>query len=57
MTDVDMPLTEITGAKRLAAAMIDTALRARFALMVAEFQRELDTVGRRPVSQRSADKN
>jgi hypothetical protein len=27
MTDVDMPLTEITGAKRLAAAMIDTALR------------------------------
>ncbi len=57
MNDVDLPLTEITRAKRLAAAMIDPALRERFALMVAEFQRELDTVERRPVSQRSADKN
>jgi hypothetical protein len=57
MTDVDMPLAEITHAKRLAAAMIDTALRERFALMVAEFQRELDTVERPPVSQRSPEKN
>jgi hypothetical protein len=53
MADVDMPLTEITRAKRLAAAMIDTALRERFELMVAELQRQLDTVERRPVSQRS----
>jgi hypothetical protein len=57
MTDVDMPLNEITHAKRLAAAMIDTALRERFALMVAEFQRELDTGERRPVSQRGPEKN
>ncbi len=57
MPDVDVLLTEITRAKRLAAAMIDTALRKRFELMVAEFQRELDTVEERPVSQRSPDKN
>jgi hypothetical protein len=29
MPDVDMPLTEITRAKRMAAAMINTALRKR----------------------------
>jgi hypothetical protein len=57
MPDVDVLLTEITRAKRLAAAMIDAALRKRFELMVAEFQRELDTVEERPVSQRSPDKN
>jgi hypothetical protein len=57
MPDVDMPLTEITRAKRMAAAMINTALRKRFELMVAEFQCELDTVERRPVSQRSPEKN
>jgi hypothetical protein len=57
MPDVDVLLTEITRAKRLAAAMIDAALRKRFELMVAEFQRELDTIEERPVSQRSPDKN
>jgi hypothetical protein len=57
MPDVDVPLTEITSAKRLAAAMVDTALRKRFELMVAEFQGELDTVEQRPVSQRSPEKN
>jgi hypothetical protein len=57
MPDVDVPLTEITRAKRLAAAMIDTALRKRFELMAAEFQRELDTVDQRPISQRSPEKN
>jgi hypothetical protein len=41
MPDVDVLLTENTRAKRLAAAMIDTALRKRFELMVAEFQRDL----------------
>jgi hypothetical protein len=55
--DVDVPLTEITRAKRLAAAMIDTALRKRFESMVAEFQCELDTVEQRPVSQRSPERN
>jgi hypothetical protein len=55
--DVDVLPTEITRAKRLAAAMIDTALRKRFELMVAEFQRELDTVEQRPVFQRSPEKN
>ncbi len=57
MPDVDVGLTENTRAKRLAAAMIDTALRKRFELMVAEFQRELDTVEQRPVSQRSPENN
>ena len=55
--DVDVHLTEITRAKRSAAAMIDTAMRKRFELMVAEFQREIDTLDERPVSQRSPDKN
>jgi hypothetical protein len=57
MPDVDVLLTEIARAKRLAAAMIDTALRKRFESVVAEFQRELDTVDQRPVSQRSPEKN
>jgi hypothetical protein len=57
MPDVGVPPTENTRAKRLAAAMIDTALRKRFEFMVAEFQRELDTVEQRPVSQRSPEKN
>jgi hypothetical protein len=57
MPAVDVPLTEITRVKRLAAAMIDTALRKRFELMVAEFQRELDTLEQRPVSRRSPEKN
>jgi hypothetical protein len=57
MPDVDVLVTENTRAKRLGAATIDTALRKRFELMVAEFQRELDTVEQRPVSQRSPEKN
>jgi hypothetical protein len=57
MPDVEVPLTEITRAKRLAAAMVDTALRKRFELMVAEFQYELDTVEQRPVSQGSREQN
>jgi hypothetical protein len=57
MPDVDVLLAENTRAKRLAAATIDNALRKRFELMVAEFQRELDTVEQGPVSQRSPEKN
>src|SRR5258705_294240 len=44
MPDVDVGLTENTRAQRSGAAMIDTALRKRFELMVAKFQRELATV-------------
>ena len=57
MPDVDVGLTENPRAKRLGAAMIDTALRKRFELMVDKFQRELDTVEQRPVYQRSPEKN
>jgi len=57
MPDVDVGLTEKTRAQRSGAAMIDTALRKRFELMVAKFQRELDTVEQRPVSQRSPEQN
>ena len=57
MPDVDVLVAENAHAKRLAAATIDTALRKRFELMVAEFQRELDTLEQRPVSQRSPEKN
>ena len=57
MPDVDAGLTENTRAKRSGAAMIDTALRKRFELMVAKFQRELDTVEQRPVSQKSPEQN
>jgi hypothetical protein len=57
MPDVDVGLTENTRAQRSGAAMIDTALRKRFELMVAKFQRELDTVEQRPVSQRSPEQN
>ena len=57
MPDVDVGFTENTRAKRSGAAMIDTALRKRFELMVAKFQRELDTVEQRPVSQRSPEQN
>jgi hypothetical protein len=57
MPDVDVGPTENTRAQRSGAAMIDTALRKRFELMVAKFQRELDTVEQRPVSQRSPEQN
>jgi hypothetical protein len=57
MPDVDVGLIDNTRATRSGTAMIDTALRKRFELMVAKFQRELDTVEQRPVSQRSPEKN
>ena len=57
MPDVDVLLSQIVRAKRFAAAMIDTALRKRFELMVAEFHRELDAIKEHPLSQRDSDKN
>jgi putative hemolysin len=45
-------------AKGFAAAMIDSAMRKRFELMVTEFHRELDAIRReRLVSQKDSDKN
>jgi hypothetical protein len=44
MPDVDVHLSQIARAKGFAAAMIDTAIRKRFGLMVAEFRRELDEI-------------
>ena len=57
MPDVDVRLSQIARVKGFAAAMIDTAMRKRFELMVDKFQRELDTVEQRPVYQRSPEKN
>ena len=57
MPDVDVGLTENTRAKRLGAAMIDTALRKRFELMVGEFHRALDAIEEQAVPQRDNDKN
>jgi len=57
MPDVDVGPTENTRAQLKGDAMINTALRKRFELMVAKFQRELDTVEQRPVSQRSPEQN
>ena len=56
MPDVDVLLSRIARANGF-AAMIDTAMRKRFELMVGEFQRELDAIEERPVSQRDSDKN
>ena len=56
MPDVDVLLSQIARAKG-AAAMIDTAIRKRFELMVGEFQRALDAIEQPPVSQRDNDKN
>jgi hypothetical protein len=56
MPDVDVLLSQITRAKG-AAAMIDTAIRKRFELMVGEFQRALDAIEQHPVSQSDSDKN
>jgi hypothetical protein len=56
MPDVDVLLSQIARAKG-AAAMIDTAIRKRFELMVGEFQRALDAIEQHPVSQRDNDKN
>ena len=57
MPDVDVLLSQIADAKGFAAAMIDTAMRKRFELMVAEFHRELDAIVEHPVCQRDSDKN
>jgi len=57
MPDVDVLLFQIARANGFAAAMIDTAMRKRFELMVAEFQRELDAIDEHPVSQKDSDKN
>ena len=57
MPDVDVRLSQIARVKGFAAAMIDTAMRKRFELMVGEFQRELDAIEERPVFQRDSDKN
>ena len=57
MPDVDVRLSRIARANGFAAAMIDTAIRKRFELMVGEFQRELDAIEERPVFQRDSDKN
>ena len=57
MPDVDVLLSQIARANGFAAAMIDTAMRKRFELMVAEFQRELDAIDEHPVSQKDSDKN
>ena len=56
MPDVDVLLSRIARAKG-AAAMIDTAIRKRFELMVAELQRGLAAIEQHPVSQRDSDKN
>ncbi len=57
MPDVDMLLSQIARVKGFAAARIDTAMRKRFELMVAEFHRELDAIEEHPVCQRDNDKN
>jgi hypothetical protein len=56
MPDVDVLLSRIARAKG-AAAMIDTAIRKRFELMVVELQRGLAAIEQHPVSQRDSDKN
>ena len=57
MSDVDVLASQIARAKGFAAAMIDTAMRKRFQLMVAEFHRELDAIEEHPVCQNDNDKN
>jgi hypothetical protein len=57
MPDGDALLSQIARANGFAAAMIDTAIRKRFELMVAEFQRELDAIDEHPVSRKDSDKN
>jgi len=56
MPDVDVLLSQIAPAK-CAAAMIDTAIRKRFEVMVGEFQRALEAIEQHPVSQRDNDNN
>jgi hypothetical protein len=56
MPDVDVLLSRIARPKG-AAAMIDTAIRKRFKLMVAELQRGLAAIEQHPVSLRDSDKN
>ena len=57
MPDVDVRLSQIARVKGLAAAMIDTAMRKRFELMIDEFHRELDAIKEHPVCQGGNDKN
>jgi hypothetical protein len=57
MPDVDVRLSQIARVKGVAAAMIDTAMRKRFELMVAEFHRELDALEEDSICQRGNDKN
>ena len=52
MPDVEVLLSHIARAKGVAAAMVDTAMRKRFELMVAEFHREFDAIEEHPVGQR-----
>ena len=54
MPDVDVLLSRIARVKGFAAAMIDTAMRKRLELMIAEFHRELDAIEEHPVCQREA---
>ena len=51
MPDVDVRLSQTARVNGFAAAMIDTAMRKRFELMVAEFHRELDAIEEHPVCQ------
>ena len=57
MPDVDVRLSQIARVKGFAAAMIDTAMRKRLELMIAEFHRELDAIEEHPVCQKDNDKN
>jgi hypothetical protein len=57
MPDVDALASKIARAKGFAAGMIDTAMRKRFELMVAEFDRILDAIEEHPVCERGNDKN
>jgi hypothetical protein len=52
MPDLDVLASQIARAKGFAAAMIDTAMRKRFELMVAELHRKLDAIEEHPVCQR-----
>jgi hypothetical protein len=57
MPDVDVLTSPVIRAKGFAVAMIDTAMRKRFELMVAEFHRKLDAIEEHPLCQRDNDKN
>jgi hypothetical protein len=48
MPDIDVLLSQIARVKGFAAAMIDTAIRKRFELMVTELQRGLAAIEQHP---------